>query len=164
VPAGSRASPRAVAIHKPTSNGATQCLPNVSSRFWSSSAPSDGSAVTAVVGESSARPPVQRPAHIPASPPGPPEPRANPFRAAFGGGLGVGALGALFSALVGAELSEEVVASLLDPHARGGAVGDPHVVASLAAGLRPLFRTLAVLGLANVVVVAFYPKNAKTWT
>jgi EmrB/QacA subfamily drug resistance transporter len=86
----------------------------------------------------------------------------NLFARSIGGALGVGALGAIFSALVGAELSEELVASLLDPHGRSAAVGDPHVIESLAAGLRPVFRTLGVLGLVNVVVVAFYPRGPRT--
>jgi EmrB/QacA subfamily drug resistance transporter len=86
----------------------------------------------------------------------------NLFARSIGGALGVGALGAVFSALVGGELSEEVVASLLDPHGAAGAVADPHVVEALAAGLRPVFRTLAVLGLLNVAVVAFYPRGPRT--
>jgi len=84
------------------------------------------------------------------------------FARSIGGALGVGAAGALFSAIVGAALSEETVASLLDPHARGGAVSDAGVVASLAAGLTPLFRTLAILGIANLVMVAFYPRERRT--
>jgi EmrB/QacA subfamily drug resistance transporter len=86
----------------------------------------------------------------------------NLFARSIGGALGVGALGAVFSGLVGAELSEDVVASLLDPHGRSAEVGDPHVIESLAVGLRPVFWTLAVLGLVNVVVVAFYPRGPRT--
>lgn len=79
------------------------------------------------------------------------------FSRSIGGALGVGALGAIFSAIVGESMSEETVASLLDPH--GGVAVDPAIAASLAAGLSPLFRILAALGAANLVLVIFYPRT-----
>jgi hypothetical protein len=54
--------------------------------------------------------------------------RSSSSRAPSVAPLGVGALGALFSAIVGGALSEETVASLLDPHGREGAVSDPQIV------------------------------------
>jgi EmrB/QacA subfamily drug resistance transporter len=81
------------------------------------------------------------------------------FSRSIGGAIGVGALGAVFSAIVSGSMSEDTVASLLDPHARGGAVVDPTIAAGLAAGLTPLFRVLAALGLANLVLVFFYPRT-----
>ncbi|MBX7196235.1 MAG: MFS transporter [Sandaracinaceae bacterium] len=82
------------------------------------------------------------------------------FSRSVGGALGVGALGALFSAVVGSTLSEESVASLLDPHARASAVSDPGVVAALSSGLVPLFEVLAALGAINAILVLFYPRAA----
>jgi hypothetical protein len=81
------------------------------------------------------------------------------FSRSIGGALGVGALGALFSAIVGSALSEETVASLLDPHGREGAVSDPQVVLGLASGLTPLFTVLGALGALNLVLVLFYPRT-----
>lgn len=79
----------------------------------------------------------------------------NIFSRSIGGAIGVGALGALFSLIVGAQLPEEVVAGLLDRH-RGEV--DLETLGALADGLRPVFRTLAALGVINAVIVVFYPK------
>jgi hypothetical protein len=56
-------------------------------------------------------------------------------------------------------LPEEVVAGLLDRH-RGEVA--PETLSALADGLRPVFRTLAALGVLNAVIVAFYPKPTGT--
>ena len=79
----------------------------------------------------------------------------NIFSRSIGGAIGVGALGAIFSLIVGAQLPEEVVAGLLDRH-RGEVA--PETLSALADGLRPVFRALAALGVLNAVIVAFYPK------
>lgn len=79
----------------------------------------------------------------------------NIFSRSIGGAIGVGALGAIFSLIVGAQLPEEVVAGLLDRH-RGEVA--PETLSALADGLRPVFRTLAALGVLNAIIVAFYPK------
>lgn len=84
------------------------------------------------------------------------------FSRSIGGALGVGALGAVFSAIVGNSMSEETVASLLDPHAHAAGPPDPAIASSLAAGLTPLFYVLAVLGAANLLLVLFYPRTTST--
>lgn len=83
----------------------------------------------------------------------------NLFSRSMGGALGVGALGAVLAAALGEHLSPETVQALLSPHGarpEGGA----DVAAALGDALSPLWWTLAVLGVLNVVVVAFYPRDA----
>lgn len=85
---------------------------------------------------------------------------ASMFARSMGGAIGVGALGAVLAATLGASLRPEVVTTLLDPVRRGHI--EPSVLGVLAAGLAPVFWTTAALALVNLVVVAFYPPHSAT--
>ncbi|MBI4957062.1 MAG: MFS transporter [Myxococcales bacterium] len=75
----------------------------------------------------------------------------------MGGAFGVGALGGVLAHLLGESLSPERVSLLLDPTRRAQALAEPGLASSLATGLAPLFWATAALGLANAVVVGFWP-------
>lgn len=87
---------------------------------------------------------------------------ASMFARSMGGAIGVGALGAVLAATLGAGLRPEVVRTLLDAdhRAHGAHALDPSVIGVLAAGLAPVFWTTAALAVVNLVVVAFYPHHA----
>ena len=81
------------------------------------------------------------------------------FARSMGGALGAGALGAILSASLGRSLEPETVSRLLDPHQRAS-VMNGEVTAALGDALSPIWTVLLVLGLLNLVVVAFYPKTS----
>jgi EmrB/QacA subfamily drug resistance transporter len=85
----------------------------------------------------------------------------NLFARNMGGALGMGALGALFAALLGGALAPEQVNALLHPELRHGAaaVGDARLVAALEAAIGPVLDVVVVLAVVNLVVVAFYPRT-----
>ncbi len=76
------------------------------------------------------------------------------FSRTMGGALGVGAIGALLAARLGAALPPETVTALLDAHDRAGAARDPAVLDVLGSALDPLFWVGAIAtGLAVLVVL-----------
>lgn len=81
------------------------------------------------------------------------------FSRSMGGALGVGALGAVLAAALDERLSPETVSALLAPGGERPA-GGAEVAAALGEALGPVWWTLAALALANLVVVAFYPKDS----
>jgi len=81
------------------------------------------------------------------------------FSRTIGGAIGVGALGALLARRLGAELPEDTVTALLDPHRRASVTADPHVTELVAKGLTPVFLTAAAIAVVNLAVVAFWPRE-----
>lgn len=82
------------------------------------------------------------------------------FARNMGGALGVGALGAILAARLGAAVDPSTVNALLDPHAREAALAQPGLLEALAYALDPLFwATAIVAGLALVVALA-HPSDA----
>lgn len=82
------------------------------------------------------------------------------FSRSMGGALGAGGLGAVLAASLASTMSPEDVTHLLDPH-RGAAhaATSPEVVAALSSALTGIFWIACVMGLVNMVVVAFYPRT-----
>ena len=85
----------------------------------------------------------------------------NMFARTMGGAMGVGALGAVLARRLGASLSPETVAAVLDPSRRGAAMGTQgaELSAALARGLAPVFWATAALGVVNLGVVAVWPRR-----
>ena len=85
----------------------------------------------------------------------------NMFARTMGGALGVGALGSVLAQRLGSSLPPEKVSALLDPLERSRAAADPSLTAALAHGLAPLFWVVAALGVANLFVVALWPRKVE---
>lgn len=81
------------------------------------------------------------------------------FSRTLGGAIGVGALGAMLARRLGAELPAETVSALLDPSRRAAVTVDPRVTELVAGGLAPLFWTAAAVATANLLVVAYWPRE-----
>jgi MFS family permease len=86
------------------------------------------------------------------------------FARSMGGALGAGALGAILSAGLGRSLDADTVSRLLDPHERAGLMsgeGAAAMSAALGHALAPIWTVLVALAVLNLIVVAFYPKDAR---
>jgi EmrB/QacA subfamily drug resistance transporter len=82
------------------------------------------------------------------------------FSRSMGGALGAGGLGAVLAVSLATTMRPEDVTHLLDPH-RGAdhAAASPEIVAALSSALTGIFWIACILGVLNVVVVAFYPRR-----
>lgn len=84
----------------------------------------------------------------------------NLFARSMGQTLGVGALGSILAVSLTGALAPEAINRLLEPHVeKGTTVAAGEALAALERGLEPMFWWIALFGLLNVVVVAFYPRH-----
>jgi len=86
------------------------------------------------------------------------------FSRSIGGALGVGAFGSVLAVQLGAVLPPDSVRAMLDPVRRHAISGRAEIAAALASSLAPIFWACAALAVLNVVVVAFYPRQASAPT
>jgi MFS family permease len=84
---------------------------------------------------------------------------ATMFARTMGGALGVGGLGALLAARLGARVNPDTVSALLDPHQRETALAMPGVIEALGSALDPIFWGSAIAAALALVTVLAHPRD-----